>query len=301
MPRFYHSARGETSIALVATAAGQVLGDRYRLVQQVGTETMGEVWRGYDEVLGREVAVKEIRPVGLIIGPPRSLPDKLIDVIMQEAGAVVRLDHPGIAATYDAVLCDGTPWIVTEFIAGPAVAQVIQAQGPLAWQRTAALGADLAEALAYAHAAGVIHARLNPSNVLLGGGRTVIIDFALTDSLLDRLFGDSDQLVDSRAMDTFRYFAPEQVQFQPVQAPADMWALGATLYTAVEGCPPFAGGDGLQFVSDILYQPIPTPKHAGPIASILNSLMTKDPGQRPSASVAAELLHAATANKTGSA
>jgi serine/threonine protein kinase len=283
----------------MARAAGQVLGDRYRLVQQVGKGSVGEVWRGHDEVLDREVAVKEIRPV-LFPGLPASVPDELIALIVHEAGALARLDHPGIAATYDAVWSDGTPWIVRELISGLSLAQVIDAHGPLAWQRTAALGADLAEALAYAHAAGVIHTRLSPNNVLLAEGRTVLTDFALTDFIMHYVIGDRDWMPDSGVKDAWRYLAPEQVLGQLVQAPADMWALGATLYAAVEGCPPFAG-ETAQVLFGICYQPIPAPRHAGPTASILNSLMTRGPGQRPTASAAAELLQAVAAKETGPA
>jgi serine/threonine protein kinase len=289
----------------MAGAAGQVLGDRYRLVQQIATGSMGEVWRGYDEVREREVAAKEVRPGHLIRSLPVSLPDELAAPIMHEAAALARLDHRGIAATYDAVRCDGTPWIVMEFIPGPCLAQVIAAQGPLGWQRAAALGADLAQALGYAHGAGVIHARLNPSNVLLAAGRTVITDFALTDFILYHLFGDLDHVIDSRidtrVVEACRYLAPEQVQGDPVRAPADLWALGATLYTAVEGCPPFPDRYIHQILNGICFRPIPAPRHAGPMASILSSLITRDPGQRPNASAAAELLHAVAANETGSA
>ncbi len=288
----------------MAGAAGQVLGDRYRLVQQIATGSMGEVWRGYDEAGEREVAAKEIRPGHLIRSLPGSLPDELVAPVMHEAGALARLDHPGIAATYDAVRCDGTLWIVVEFIPGPCLAQVIAAQGPLGWRRAAALGADLAQALGYAHAAGVIHARLNPGNVLLAAGCTVVTDFALTDFILDQ-FGDVDFVIDTRidtrVVEAWRYQAPERIQGGPLRAPADLWALGAILYTAVEGCPPFPGADLMHIVPRICFSPIPAPRHAGPLASILSSLIARDPGQRPSAPVAAELLHAVAADETGPA
>jgi serine/threonine protein kinase len=289
----------------MAGAAGQVLGDRYRLVQQIAPGSMGEVWRGYDEVREREVAAKEIRPGHLIRSLPGSLTDELAAPVMREAAALARLDHPGIAATYDAVGCNGTLWIVVEFIPGPCLAQVIAAPGPLGWRRAAALGADLARALGYAHAAGVIHARLNPGNVLLAAGRTVITDFALTDYIVYHLFGNLDHVIDSRidtrVVEACRYLAPEKVLGDPVRAPADLWALGATLYTAEEGCPPFPDRDIPHILEGICFRPIPAPRHAGPMASVLSSLIARDPGLRPSASVAAQLLQAVAGNETGSA
>ena len=288
----------------MAGAVGQVLGGRYRLVQQIAVGSMGEVWRGYDEAGEREVAAKEIRPIHMNRSLPESLPDEMVAPIMDEAAALSRLDHPGIAAPYDAVRCEGTLWIVTEFIPGPCLAEVVVAQGPLGWQRAAALGADLAHALGYAHAAGVIHARFHPGNVLLAAGRTVITDFALSD-FIRRQWGGIDLVIDSkidtRFVEASRYVAPEQVQVGgPVRAPADLWALGATLYAAVEGCPPFPDAQLTSILYSICYRPVPAPRHAGPMASILSSLMTRDPGQRPGAPVAAELLHAVPATESGS-
>ena len=136
----------------VAGAAGQLLGGRYRLVEPVGKGGMGQVWRGFDDVLEREVAVKEILlPDGL----SETEHDYPVARTMREARAAARLHHPGIVAVYDAVQYDGVPWIVMEFISGPSLAQVIAQDGRLPWERAAALGADLADALAHAHAAGV--------------------------------------------------------------------------------------------------------------------------------------------------
>ena len=264
------------SMTAMAGGAGQLLGGRYRLVEPVGTGGMGQVWRGYDEVLKREVAVKEVLlPAGLS-GTQR---DSMIARTMREARAAARLHHPGIVLVYDAIQREGVPWIVMEFISGPSLAQAIAGHGRLAWERVAVLGRDLAGALAHAHAAGVVHRDLKPANVLLAGHRTVLTDFGVA-----RILDATTQLTSTgTVIGTPHYMPPEQIEGEPVQAPADLWALGATLYHAVEGLPPFDGPTMLAVFAAILTRPLPTPGNAGPLAPVLYSLLTKAPGQRPSA------------------
>ena len=274
----------------MAGAAGQLLADRYRLVERVATGGRGQVWRGYDEVLQREVAVSGV----VLAGLPGTELDALVFRAMRNAGATARLDHPGIAAAYDAVHCDGVLWIVTRFVSGPSLAQAIGDQGRLALRRTAALGADLAEALAYVHAAGMFHGRLNPGNVLLADDRAMLADLVMA-----RVLEEIDLVTGTRPFpDVSPYMPPEQLKGELVGPPGDMWALGATLYAGVEGCPPFTG-ELTEVAVGIVRQPIPAPGHAGPMTSILHSLMTKAPGQRPIASVAAGLLRAAAVDEAG--
>jgi WD40 repeat protein len=267
----------------VAGAAGQLLGGRYRLVEPVGKGGMGQVWRGHDDVLEREVAVKGILlPDGL----PETEHDYLVARTMREAQAAARLHHPSIVAVYDAVQCDGVPWIVMELIPGPSLAQVITREGPLPWERAAALGAHLADALAHAHAAGVVHRDLKPANVLLAGPRTVLTDFGVA-----RLLDATTQLTSTgKILGTPHYMPPEQIEGAPVQAAVDLWALGATLYHAVEGCPPFNRPTLTAVLAAILTQPPPVPSHAGPLEPVIRSLLTKAPGQRPNAAALADQL-----------
>jgi len=269
----------------VAGAAGQLLGGRYRLVEPVGKGGMGQVWRGYDDVLEREVAVK-----GVLL--PDDLPgtehDYLVARAMREAQAAARLHHPGIVRVYDAVQRDGVPWIVMEFVSGPSLAQVILRDGPLPWDRAATLGAHLADALAHAHAAGVVHRDLKPANVLLAGSRTVLTDFGVA-----RLLDATTQLTSTgKILGTPHYMPPEQVEGEHVQAAVDLWALGATLYHAVEGCPPFNRPTLTAVLAAILTQPPPVPRHAGPLEPVIRSLLTKAPGQRPNAAALADQLSA---------
>jgi WD40 repeat protein len=261
-------------MSAMAGQAGQLLGGRYRLVEAVGKGAMGQVWRGYDETLARSVAVKEILlPEGLL-GTDR---DYLIARTLREARAAARLHHQGIVAVHDAVQFDDVPWIVMEFISGPSLAEVITRDGRLPWQRVAALGADLADALAHAHAAGVVHRDLKPANVLLAGRRTVLTDFGVA-RILD---ATTELTAKGTLIGTPQYMPPEQIEGDSVHAPADLWALGATLYTAVEGCPPFSGPTLTAVLAAILTRPPPSPQHAGPMAPVLSALLSKAPGQRP--------------------
>jgi WD40 repeat protein len=272
-------------MAAMAGAVGQLLGGRYRLVEPVGQGGMGRVWRGYDEALEREIAVKELLLPAEIAGTEH---DYMVARTRREARAAARLHHPGIVAVYDAVEFDRVPWIIMEFISGPSLADVISQDGPLPWPRAAALGADLADALAHAHAAGVVHRDLKPANILLTSRRTVLTDFGIA-----RLADATSKLTRTgTVLGTPHYMAPEQAEGEHIGASADLWALGATLYHAVEGHPPFDGPSLMAVLTAILTRPVPEPERAGPLAGLLGSLLTRDPNQRPNAAAATEQLGA---------
>ena len=237
---------------------------------------MGQVWRARDEILKRSVAVKEIL---LSAGLPETERDYLIARTLREARAAARLHHPGIVTVYDAIQVDGVPWIVMEFISGPSLAQVIARDGRMPWEQVAALGVDLADALAHAHAAGVVHRDLKPANVLLAGHRTVLTDFGVA-RLLD---ATTELTAKGELLGTPQYMAPEQIESESIHAPVDLWALGATLYAAVEGAPPFGGPTLTAVLAAILTRPVPIPEHAGPMAPLLGALLSRAPSQRPDA------------------
>ena len=205
--------------------------------------------------------------------------DYLIARTLREARAAARLHHPGIVTVYDAVQSADVPWTVMEFVSGSSLAEVIARERRLPWEQAAALGRDLADALAHAHAAGVVHRDLKPGNVLLAGRRTVLTDFGVA-CILD---ATTKLTVEGTLIGTPQYMAPEQVEGESIQAPVDLWALGATLYTAVEGCPPFDGPTLTAVLAAILTRPPPTPQHAGPMAPVISALLSKAPGQRPDA------------------
>ncbi|MFJ3963235.1 protein kinase [Streptomyces sp. NPDC090036] len=172
------------------------------------------------------------------------------------------------------------PWIVMEFITGPSLASLVRAEGSLGRERIAALGEMIADALAHAHAAGVVHRRdLKPDNVLVAGESPVATDFGIA-----RILDATQHLTGTNTViGTPQYMPPEQLEGRRVGASADMWALGATLYTAVEGRPPFDGSTLTAVITAVLTQPAPSAVRTGALADLLGELLSKDPARRPDA------------------
>jgi hypothetical protein len=257
-------------------AADRILVDRYALKTPLGRGGMGVVWRAHDEVLGREVAIKEVMfPASMPDAERRSAQAR----VTRETRAAARLNHQGVVTLYDVVTDQGGVFLVMELVEAPTLAELVMVEGPLASERVAEIGAQLAHALEAAHQAGIVHRDVKPDNVLVPqAGTAKLADFGVA-----WLAGDPRLTTTGMVIGSPAYMAPEQAQGEPTGPPADFWALGATLYFAVEGQPPFDKGSSMATLAAVVNE-APRPMHrAGPLAPLLAALLAKDPQARPSA------------------
>ncbi|MCX2182583.1 serine/threonine protein kinase [Streptomyces sp. SKN60] len=260
-----------------------VIAGRYRLLDVLGEGGMGTVWRARDEVLGREVAVKEVRaPAGL----PDADRERLFARLEREARSAARITHRNVVTVYDVALDDDRPWIVMELVRGLTLAETLEAEGPLPPRRAAHVGAEVCAALRAAHEAGVLHRDVKPANVLLANdGRVVLTDFGIA-----AVEGVSPLTMTGELIGSPEYLAPERALGHTPGPAADLWSLGVLLYAAVEGVSPFRRETPLDTLRTVVdEEPLP-PAHAGPLAPVIEGLLRKDPEQRLSARVAEDQL-----------
>ncbi|MFI6805624.1 protein kinase [Streptomyces luteogriseus] len=269
---------------------GRLLAGRYRVTAALGRGGMGVVWKAVDEVLGREVAVKELRTYTDAAGPELAA----LQVRMQrEARAAARVRHPGVIAVHDIAQVDGRPLIVMELVDGPSLDDVLRERGTLDPDEAAGIGAKVMDALAAAHRAGVLHRDVKPGNILLDrSGRVVLTDFGIA-TMDDPGDGSATHLTRSgELVGSLDYLAPERAQGADPGPASDIWALGATLYAAVEGSSPFRRTSTFSTLTAIVSEPLPEPRRAGPLGPVLQRLMDKRPESRPEADQARALLQA---------
>jgi serine/threonine protein kinase len=257
-------------------AAERMVAGRYRLLDRLGSGGMGTVWRGEDVVLGRPVAVKE---VAFPHGVTEEEREVLRERTRREARAAAKLDHPSAVTVYDVAEEDGTPYLVMELVDARTLAEVVRTDGPLTPQQAADVGLAVLGALEAAHAQGIVHRDVKPGNVLLrSDGRVVLTDFGIATSTGDSSITSTGLLLGSPS-----YIAPERARGEQPGPPSDLWSLGATLFTAVEGRAPYDKGDPLPTMTAVV-----TGEHApfvaaGPLAPVLEGLLDKDPAQRMTA------------------
>ncbi|MEU1182029.1 serine/threonine-protein kinase [Streptomyces sp. NPDC005820] len=251
----------------------RLIAGRYRLLTPLGEGGMGTVWRARDEVLGREVAVKEVRaPAGL----PASDVERMYARLEREAWAAARVANRNVVTVYDVALEDGRPWIVMEIVRGISLAELLDAEGPLEPARAAHIGAEVLSALRAAHEAGVLHRDVKPANVLMSNdGRVVLTDFGIA-----TVEGTSALTMTGEVIGSPEFLAPERALGRTPGPESDLWSLGVLLYAAVEGNSPFRHDTPLSTLRAIVDEELPPPYRAGPLAPVIEGLLRKDPAER---------------------
>ncbi|WP_073488116.1 serine/threonine-protein kinase [Streptoalloteichus hindustanus] len=258
---------------------------RYRLDHVIGRGAMGTVWSAHDEILRRRVAVKEVL---LPPGIPDHEADELRERTLREARAIAVLSHPNVVTLHDVVQEHGEPFVVMELLPSRSLAALVRRLGRLSTEQAAAVGDAVAAALQAAHRAGITHRDIKPGNVLVGDdGRIKLTDFGIARNVAEATLTSKGLMLGSPA-----YIAPEIAAGEPVTPAADLWSLGATLFTAVEGEPPYdADGNPVETVNEVVHGEVPRPTRAGPLEPVITGLMVKDPRRRISLGEARRLLH----------
>jgi serine/threonine protein kinase len=269
----------------------RLVADRYRLTSLIGKGGMGRVWLARDEVLDRDVAVKEV-----VLPEDMSTEDRseLYQRTMREARAAGRLSHPNVVAVYDVLQHEGRPWIVMELVRSRSLYQVIKDGGPVPPREAARIGLSVLSALRTAHRAGVHHRDVKPGNVLLAeDGRVVLTDFGLA-----TFEGDGTVTRSGIILGSAQYISPERARDGVSGPESDLWSLGATLYAAVEGRSPFARDTPMATLTALATQPPDPPRRAGPLRQVLIGLLRKNPRQRMKAPEVERLLLKVAAGDT---
>jgi eukaryotic-like serine/threonine-protein kinase len=258
----------------------ELIGGRYRVGRAVGRGGMGTVWLARDEKLQRDVAVKQ---VGLL--PGESVTDSAR--ALREARSSAALGHRNVVTVFDVVEERGAIWLVMEYVPSRSLAEMVAQEGPLDPAVVADIGAQVADGLAAAHALGVMHRDVKPGNVLVReDGLAKISDFGIARSAGDPALTQSGLLTGTPS-----YFSPELARGAPPTPASDVWALGATLYAAVEGRPPYPPrANPIALLHDIADRQPPAPRRAAYLEPVLLRLMDRDPGSRWSMTDAAHAL-----------
>jgi serine/threonine protein kinase len=259
------------------TDIGEEIGDRYRLVARIGSGAMGVVWHAHDTRLNRAVAVKELLIHG---GMTDTQQQEANQRALREGRIAARLHHPHAISVYDVVEHAGRPCLIMEYLPSRSLSDLLAEQRVLPVHQVARIGAQIASALAAAHAAGIVHRDVKPGNVLLTEDGTA----KLTDFGISRAAGDSTITATGILAGTPAYLAPEVAQGHDAGYASDVFSLGATLYAAVEGEPPFGQpANPIALLYRIANEPVPPPRQAGALTDPLAWMLRSDPDRRPTA------------------
>lgn len=264
-----------------------LLAGRYRLVERLGAGGMSVVWRGFDEVLGRQVAVK-------VLPPSTSADPAFRRRLRAEAQAAARLSHPNITNVYDygeATTVDGepVPYVVMELIDGESLAAVLARARKLPWQHAVRITAEVAAALAAAHARGIVHRDVTPANVMLTPTGAKVVDFGIS-----ALIGENDIDPDGSLLGTPAYLAPERLEGGQVSPATDVYAVGLLIYRTLIGQLPWDVGTTTALLRAHQYvEPDPLPPVEGlpaEVDALVGRCLEKRPADRPSSAELASIL-----------
>ncbi|QJY47076.1 serine/threonine-protein kinase [Pseudonocardia broussonetiae] len=271
------------------------IGDRYRLEERIGAGAMGAVWRGTDELLNRPVALKELLAAASR-GNGAEGAEEARQRLMREGRIGARLQHAHVISMFDVVIHEDRPWLVMEYLPSQSLAQVLSSKGPMEPRAAADMGRQVADGLAAAHLAGVVHRDVKPGNVLIGeDGRVKLTDFGVSRAVDDVQLTRTGLIAGTPA-----FLAPEIARGHEPAAPSDVFALGATLYAAVEGIPPFGlDENAYALLHKVATGEVDPPQQAGPLAPVLMRLLAKEPQDRPTAAQARDELALVATGKDG--
>ena len=267
----------------MAEARHTVIAGRYRLMNRIGSGGMGHVWLAWDERLNRAVAVKQLHsPVGLPEAEARVAHDRA----MREARITARLHHPNAVPVFDVVDHEGQPCLVMQYLPSRSLQAVLTERGPLPAREVARIGSELAAALAAAHRADIVHRDVKPGNVLVADDGTArITDFGISHAL-----GDASLTSTGMVTGTPAYIAPEVARGTSSTAASDVFSLGATLYAAVEGAPPFGTGENAMALLHRVASGSINPPSDGPLTQVLLAMLAAAPEDRPAMQEVSDVL-----------
>ncbi len=261
---------GTLDLMRASTKGHKLIAGRYSLEAEVGRGGMGVVWRGEDQVLGREVALKRI---GASHG------DASLDLARaeREARLAASLNHPHVVAVFDLVSDGDEQWLVMEYVPSTTLAQLVRQSGPLSPDAAANVLRQAADALAAAHRAGIVHRDVKPSNILVTPhGQVKLSDFGIARASADATLTQTGMVTGSPA-----YLSPEVAMGRPATPASDVWALGATLYHALTGQPPYeVHGNLMGALYQIVHEEPPRPPGAGWLRPLLERTMATEAGDR---------------------
>jgi eukaryotic-like serine/threonine-protein kinase len=267
---------------------GTFVAGRYRLQRQLGRGGMGVVWEALDTGLGRKVAVKGLLHPGAVTPGTQT---QWVSRARREAQAIARIGHQNVVAVHDVIEDGNQVWIVMELVSSRSLADLLREQRQLVVPHAARIGLQVLRGLMAVHDAGVLHRDVKPHNILFRpDGRALLMDFGIS------TFEGAVQVTRSHEiMGTPAYLAPELVsragtQSRPATTASDLWAFGVTLYEMVEGRRPFGGATGHEIAAAVRKSRVPAMEYAGPLTSLIESLLRKDPSRRPHAAEVEKVL-----------